>query len=148
MTPILPQPQSLTLAGAPWIFRHKSHYSTGLKLVVSADPGLEARAGLLADCLREENHLPAVVDMDSSEGDIHLGLGLPPRQLPEALTAAGFEDESHRIKVSPDRVIVTAATASGISMAIQSLRRRRGQNRRVGKISRHPGAQSHAGHRD
>lgn len=120
---ILPQPTQLTLTNGEWVRRNDGGDSTGLRLCISAAPGdgLEAQARLIAGYLEEENHFAAGIGR-AADGDIHLALTLSPRSLPSKLREAGFADETHRITVSKERILIEAASSDGIARGVQSLR--------------------------
>ena len=120
---ILPQPSQLTLTDGEWVRCHRGRASAGLCLRVSAilRDGLAAQAALLAGYLEEENHFAAETGLGDG-GDIHLALTLSPRPLPSKLTEAGFTDEAHRLTVTPERILIEAASSDGIARGIQSLR--------------------------
>ena len=120
---ILPQPSRVVRTAGRWARRHRGRDSAGLRLRVSASPAeaLAAQAALLAGYLREENHFEAEPGSGTG-GDIHLALSLEPRPLPRRLLDAGFSDEAHRLTVTPERILIEAASPAGIAMGIQSLR--------------------------
>lgn len=120
---ILPQPANLTLTSGEWVRRHRGHASSGLRLRISVAPAdnLAAQAALLAGYLDEENHFAAETG-SATEGDIHLALTLAPRALPAKLREAGFADETHRLTVTAEQILIEAASPDGIARGIQSLR--------------------------
>ncbi|HSI08345.1 MAG TPA: beta-N-acetylhexosaminidase [Rariglobus sp.] len=120
---ILPQPTNLTLTFGEWVRRHRGHDSPGLRLRVSAAPSdnIAAQAALLAGYLNEENHFAAETG-SATGGDIHLALTLPPRPLPAKLSDAGFADETHRLTVTSEQILIEAASPDGIARGIQTLR--------------------------
>ncbi|MBC8041378.1 MAG: beta-N-acetylhexosaminidase [Opitutaceae bacterium] len=121
---ILPQPTQLTLTDGEWVRRHRGRDSSGLRLRISAAPTeyLAAQAALLAGYLEEENHFAAEIVPVAADGDIHLALTLSPRLLPTKLREAGFSDETYRLTVTPERILIEAASPDGISRGIQTLR--------------------------
>lgn len=122
---ILPQPSQITLTEGEWVRRHRGHASTGLRLRISAAPSekLAAQAALLAGYLDEENHFAAeAVATAEAEGDIHLTLNLPPRVVPAKLHEAGFANETYRLTVTAERILIEAASPDGIARGIQTLR--------------------------
>lgn len=122
---ILPQPTRVSPTAGAWVRRHRGLESTGLRLRVSSVPrdGLAAQASLLAGYLDEENHFAVeTVHADAAEGDIHLALTLSSRPLPARLREAGFTDETYRLTVAPERILIEAASPDGISRGIQTMR--------------------------
>ncbi len=120
---ILPQPTHIALTEGEWIRRHRGHGSSGLRLHISAAPAdnLAVQAALLAGYLDEENHFAAETGL-AADGDIHLALSLSPRPLPAKLRNAGFADETHRLTVTPEQILIEAASPDGIARGIQTLR--------------------------
>jgi hexosaminidase len=94
-----------------------------MRLRISSAPGdkLAAQAALLAGYLSEENHFATETTL-ADGGDIHLALTLPPRPLAAKLKAAGFADEAYRLTVTPEQILLEAASPDGVARGIQSLR--------------------------
>lgn len=122
-TLILPQPSRLVHLEGRWATRPRKGIEARARLEISATLPVElaAQAQLLAGYLREENHVEAEVTLTGG-GDIRLALTLLPRPLSVGLEQAGFHDETHRISVGPEYILIEGASVAGVSRGIQSLR--------------------------
>jgi hexosaminidase len=122
-TMILPQPTRLVRTEGCWATRQRVGSGARARLNISATPLAEIgpQAELLAGYLREENQVEAEV-LPAAGGDIRLALTLSPRPLSEGLMRAGFDDETHRISVWAEYILIEGASATGIARGIQSLR--------------------------
>lgn len=118
---ILPQPSSLELSEGIWRKAHKSHFSTGCHIAISAPSELDSQADLLAGYLRAEQMF-RIERTPPEQADIALALTLPARTLPARAAEAAFRDEHYRLTIHPVKITLEAASPDGIAMGIQTLR--------------------------
>lgn len=120
---ILPQPTRFVRTEGRWVTRQREGRAARVRLGISAVTLAEIgpQVELLAGYLRDENHVETEM-VPEADGDIRLALSLAPQPLSAGLERAGFSDETHRISVGAEYILIEGASAAGLARGIQSLR--------------------------
>jgi hexosaminidase len=111
---LLPQPKRVQGMDGEWSCSRP-------RICATPAAALSVQADLLAAYLCDENQVSCARGTPT-DCDIHLVLDRSAQHPAHAAASAGFTDESHRLRVEPQRITLAAASPAGLAMGLQTLR--------------------------